>query len=218
MAGITVLTSIYGDYDPPAPPIPQDVACDWVLVTDQPVDCWPWKTIVEPRPGLHPRLAAKVAKCRPDHYTDAEMTVWVDGHVRIIHPGFVDWATAPLLRGADLAQLRHPQRQRLADEAALSATLPKYQGLPVAEQVASYLERGFPDGWGLWAAGIIARRTTPAVQALGDAWLAEQVRWSVQDQLSEAPLLYWAKLKVADLGGPLVGHWAFGLSRHKDGS
>jgi hypothetical protein len=217
VAGIAVITSIYGGYDQPAAPAPQDVDCDWLLVTDRQADCWPWKTIVEPRPGLHPRLAAKVAKCRPDWYTDADITIWVDGHVRIGHPGFVGWA-AGSLGHASVAQLRHPQRQRIAEEAALSARLPKYAGQPVAAQAAHYLEGGFPDGWGLWAAGIIVRRTSPAVRVLGDGWLAEQARWSLQDQVSEAPLLWRSGVEIADLPGPLVGHWAFTLDRHADGS
>lgn len=217
---IAVVSSVYGGYDLPAAPVAQDVEAEFILVTDQPpADPGPWKVIEEPRPQLHPRLAAKVAKCRPDRYSDAEMTVWVDGHVQITSPSFVRWATTPLQRQrAVLAQLPHPQRRRIADEAHLSARLPKYQGLPALAQVASYLEAGFPDGWGLWATGIIARRTTRDVQAFGDAWLAEQVRWTYQDQLSEAPLLWRAGLRPADLPGTLVGHWAFRLAHHSDGS
>jgi hypothetical protein len=219
---IAVLSSIYGAYDQLVAPVPQDIDCDWILVTDRWPEIngehpWPWKVIEEPRPGLHPRLAAKVAKCRPDHYTDADVTVWVDGHVRITHPGFVAWAVGGL-GAADVAQLRHPFHRRLSEEVALSATLPKYAGLPVAEQAAHYLECGYPDGWGLWAAGIIVRRSSPAVAAFGDAWLGEQVRWTPQDQLSEPPLLYWSGLAPADLAGPLVGHWAFQLGTHADGT
>lgn len=217
MTRIAVVSSVYGDYDTPVAPVQQDLVCDWILVTDREVDCWPWKTIVEPRPQLHPRLAAKVAKCRPDHYTDADVTVWVDGHVRITHPGFVRWAISPL-EHYEIAQLRHPQRQRIADEAALSASLAKYEGLPVLEQVASYLERGYPDGWGLWATGLIARCNTARTRTFGDAWLAEQVRWTYQDQLSEAPVLWEQVLRPATLDGPLLGHWAFTLDKHADGT
>jgi hypothetical protein len=215
---VAIVSSVYGGYDLPVAPVPQDTACDFVLVTDRQVDCWPWKVVVEPRPDLHPRLAAKVAKCRPDAYTDADMTIWVDGHLRITHPAFVRWAAGALDGGAQVAQLRHPQRSRIADEAALSARLPKYRGLPVAEQAASYLAAGYPDGWGMWATGLIVRRTVGATVRFGDAWLAEQVRWTVQDQISEPPLLYWHGLEMATLPGPLVGHWAFDLGRHSDGT
>jgi hypothetical protein len=214
---IAVVTSVMGAYDQLVAPVPQDVDCEWVLVADREYDCWPWKTVVEPRPQLHPRLAAKVAKCRPDYYTDADVTVWVDGHVRITDPGFVSWAVKGLGQ-AHIAQLRHPNRQSLTAEAALSATLPKYAGLPVREQAAHYLANGYPDSWGLWAAGIIARRTSTWTRGFGDAWLGEQVRWTVQDQLSEPCLLWWSKVTPATLDGPLVGHWAFQLGTHADGT
>lgn len=214
---VALITSTYGGYDQVAAPAPQDIDCEFIVVSDRPVDCWPWKPVVEPRPQLHPRLAAKVAKCRPDAYTDAEATIWVDGHVRITSAGFARWAITPL-EHADLAQLRHPFHRRLTEEAALSARLPKYAGLPVGEQVAFYLERGYPDDWGLWAGGLIARRTSAAVRAFGDAWLAEQVRWTYQDQLSEAPVLHRLGMRPADLRGPLVGHPLFALATHADGS
>jgi hypothetical protein len=214
---IAVISSIYGSYDRPAAPVAQDVDCEWVMVTDAAMTRWPWKPIHEPRPGLHPRLAAKVAKCRPDLYTNADITIWVDGHLRIIDPSFVRWAAAAVADHS-LAQLPHPQRISLLDEAALSATLPKYAGLPVASQAAHYLEGGYPDSWGLWAAGLIVRRITPDLQRFGDAWLAEQVRWTVQDQLSEAPLLWRMGIRPADLDGPLVGHPLFNLTTHADGT
>jgi hypothetical protein len=220
---ITVVSSLYGAYDAPMAPVEQDTACDWVMVTDRPPlirghpHPWPWKVIEEPRPDLHPRLAAKVAKCRPDLYTDADVTVWVDAHFRIIHPGFVSWAVRSLGR-AHLAQLAHPTRRSLTTEAALSQTLPKYRGMALVAQAAHYLEAGYPDTWGLWAAGLIVRRTSPQIQQFGDAWLAEQIRWTVQDQLSEPPLLYWHGLDVATLPGPLIGHWGFELGVHADGT
>jgi len=215
---VAVISSLMGGYDTPATPVQQDLDCEWLLVADRDYDCFPWKVIIEPRPGTPPRLAAKVAKCRPDAYTDADVTIWVDGHLRITHPSFVRWAVGALDGGAHIAQLRHPFHRTLTEEAALSARLPKYAGLPVREQAASYLAAGYPDDWGMWAAGLIVRRTVGVTVRFGDAWLAEQVRWTVQDQISEPPLLYWHGLEVATLPGPLVGHWGFDLGVHADGT
>lgn len=221
---VAVVSSVMGDYDAPVAPVPQDMDCEWVLVTDRTPEItgehpWPWKVIEEPRPGLLPRLAAKVAKCRPDLYTDADLTIWVDGHVRITHPGFVSWMVRSLGR-ANIGMLRHPQRRRLTEEAELSRRLPKYAGLgPVmARQVAHYLEDGHPDDWGLWAAGLIVRRNSGYMVSFGDAWLGEQVRWTVQDQLSLPPLAHRMALEVATLPGPLIGHWGFELGVHADGT
>ena len=40
----------------------------------------------------------------------------------------------------------------------------------------------------------------------------------IDGQLSEAPLLYWSDLQVADLDGPLLGHSMFTLTPHRDGT
>lgn len=210
---IAVVSSVYGGYDIPTPPVPQDVECDWVLVSDRDYDCHPWKVVVEPRPQLHPRLAAKVAKCRPDLYTGADIVVWVDASFAIISAGFVSWAVSHLEHG-DVAQIPHPQRRRISDEARVSATLPKYRGLPVVEQVDTYLSEGYPDDWGLWATGLIAYR---GKSQFGDAWLREQLRWTYQDQLSEAPVLHQLGIRPVDMQpAVLFGHPHFGLRGHRD--
>lgn len=210
---IAVVSSVYGGYDIPTPPAPQDIDCDWILVSDRDYDCHPWKVIVEPRPQLHPRLAAKVAKCRPDLYADAEIVVWVDASFAITSPRFVSWAISHLDRG-DVAQIPHPQRRRITDEARVSATLPKYRGLPVVEQADSYVADGYPDDWGLWATGLIAYR---GKSRFGDAWLREQMRWTYQDQLSQAPVLRSLGIRPVDMQpAVLFGHPHFALRGHRD--
>jgi hypothetical protein len=214
---IAVISSIYGDYDQPKVPALQPGVDEYILVTDRTYDCEPWKVVTEPHPQLHPRLAAKIAKCRPDLYTDADITIWVDGHLKIISPTFVEWAVDFLGDGL-VAQLPHPSMTRVADEAEFAATLSKYQGLPLRRQAWSYIEAGYPDGWGLWATGLIVRRSASETAAFGSAWLTEQVRWTVNDQISEAPVLWRRGLRPVDLSGSLHHHWAFVLGRHVDGS
>jgi hypothetical protein len=212
---IAVVSSVYGGYDQPTPGVPQDVECEYVLVTDQPYDCPPWRVVVEPRPQLHPRLAAKVAKCRPDLYADADVYVWVDASIHINAVDFVSWVLAHLEQG-EIAQIPHPDRRRIVDEADVSSHMAKYAGLPVKEQAAHYTARGYPDGWGLWATGLIGYRRSPAVRVFGDAWLREQTRWTYQDQLSQAPVLHALGMKPAELPGPLLGHSKFTIRAHRD--
>jgi hypothetical protein len=212
---IAVVSSCYGGYDQPIAPIPQHVDAEYVLVTDREVDCHPWKVVVEPRPQLHPRLAAKVAKCRPDLYADADRYVWVDSSIYVNAWDFVAWAVEHLDRGP-LAQIPHPDRRRILDEAEVSAEMPKYVGLPVREQARSYVAGGYDDGWGLWATGIIAYRSGDWLREFGNAWLAEQMRWTYQDQVSEAPVLASLGLRPVDMDGPLIGHSKFTIRGHRD--
>lgn len=199
---IAVVSSIYGGYDQPLPPPAQTVGCRWILVTDREYpDLQGWEVVVEPRPQLHPRLAAKVAKCRPDLYADADAYVWVDGSFALRSAEFVEWAVSYLEHGL-LAQIPHPRRF-VMDEAVFSVNTPgcasKYIGLPLVQQAQSYLMDGFPDGWGMWCTGLIVSQRDKVIRELGDAWLREQMRWSYQDQVSQAPVLHSLGLRPVDI-------------------
>lgn len=209
---IAVVSSVYGGYDQPLPPPPQDAEAEWVLVTDRPYDVPGWRVVVEPRTQLHPRLAAKVAKCRPDLYADADTYVWVDTSFAITSGDFVSWCVSHLEYGP-IAQIPHPERNSIVDEANVSCPLPKYQGLPLCEQAEHYVKQGYPHNWGLWATGLIAYRGRSVI---GDDWLREQMRFTYQDQLSEAPLLWSRDLRPVSMAGGLFNNPHFVIRGHRD--
>jgi hypothetical protein len=94
----------------------------------------------------------------------------------------------------------------------------KYAGLMVEEQAAHYKASGMPDGWGLWATGIMARRNCWWSEDFGERWLAEQVRWSYQDQVSEPYILWQMGTQPRNLDGSLwhSPHVHFGGHRTDD--
>lgn len=198
---VAVVTSVYGGYDTDLPDIAnQDLPVHGVFVTDSTTprpDDAAWTRVLEPRDHLHPRYAAKVAKCRPDLYVpDADVIVWLDGACRLLRPDALTWVVDGTA-GHPLSQFVHPDRQRISDEADASGWMLKYQGQPVHEQVAHYL-KDHRDDYGLWATGCIVYRpllfpVRVTLPVFGDAWLTEQARWTYQDQLSEPVVL-------ADLG------------------
>lgn len=194
-----LITAIYAGYDTLKDPVAQDGVTDYVCVTDDPdlrSDCW--RMLVEPRPDVHPNLAAKWPKFLPWRYTDEVASVWIDASHRPTSPRFVAEAVAEL-DGAHVAQFRHPWRDCIYDEARESITLGKYDGLPLVDQVAHYERRfGHPPHWGLWETGVIARTHDYKAVSLGLDWLHECQRWSFQDQLSEAPLLRHHHLRPAE--------------------
>lgn len=208
---VAVVSAVYGGFDDPSPPPPQSCGAEWVMVSDRDWNCPPWRVVTEPRPLVHPRLAAKVPKARPDLYApDADVCIWVDANMRISDPGFVSWCVASL-GGADLALTPHPQAGTLAGEAALAAPLAKYAGLPMAAQVRHYLDQGFPDGCGHWWAGLIVRRRT--CPDFGSAWLAEMLRWGYEDQISLPYVLWQAGICPAGLP-PGWAQGRFGWAAH----
>jgi len=213
---VVVVSAAYGDYDKPATAPHQTVEpAAWLMVTDSPdVPPAPWQRIHEPRPGVHPRLAAKVPKCRPDLYDyDANVLIWMDASFEITSPDFVAWCLRHLGR-APLAQIRHPVRQDIHHEADVSQTMAKYQGLPLRAQWEHYATQGHPVDWGLWATGLIVYRRATC-EAMGDAWLTEQVRFTYQDQISQPVVLRRLGLQPADLPGPLWGHPMFTIRPHE---
>lgn len=224
-ADVAIITCITDGYETLKPVIPQvDVmgrllSVEWVCVTDgqpHPDAIWTrgWTVVSEPRRHPHPNRAAKWPKCLPWKYTDAPVSIWIDGSYRIASPYF---AADAMALADPIAQFVHPWRGCLFEEAQASARIAKYDSEPVLEQAAHYQHAGFPKGWGLWASGVIVRRHTQAVRDFGNLWLSEIERWSFQDQISEPYALSIAGLRPAALPGDhLTNPWLQyeGSARH----
>jgi hypothetical protein len=183
---IAAVCAIYGGFDL-IPPVPEGVD-DAVLITDVPVRSG-WRNVVEPS-DAHPRLAAKRPRCRPDLYTDCETSLWMDGSVHVLDGRFVELVRSRL-EEHELVLWDHPEdRDCFLQEARHCHDWPKYRDGPLLAQADHYLDQGMPEHFGLWATGSIARHHTPRMAALGDAWLDEMERWTIQDQVS-LPYLLW---------------------------
>ena len=213
---VAVVSSVFGRYDEPIF-VEQTVDCDYVLVTDGdglvPAG---WNVQVANPGKLHPRLAAKFAKCAPWRFVDADVWVWMDGS--ILPEAHCVEAFLDCLVDQDVAFYRHPLRASLTSEAQKSWEMHKYVDAPVREQVQSYLDGGHPDEWGLWAAGIFVFRNTLTVRQMGEFWLREICRWTVQDQLSLPLALRTHGLMPAPLPGSLLSNGLFKIRPHADRS
>jgi hypothetical protein len=183
---VAVISAVYGDYDTPIAPPEQSVEADWILVSDREHVVDGWRQVIEPRAHMHPRLAAKVPKCRPDLYSSADVLIWVDGSLMITSGGFVEWCIASL-GDHQMAQFFHPERSSIVSEAIVSAGMAKYAYQSVGLQAAHYITEGHPENWGLWATGLIVR--DQSCHRFGDAWLREQ------------PLLRGFGIDIANLKG-----------------
>lgn len=221
---VAIVSACYGGYDHVAPIREQTIDTEWVMVTDnQDLVAPGWKVIYEPRPHMHPRLAAKVPKCHPFAYTDATTTVWLDASCRLIRDDAL-YRIIKHANDAEMAQIVHPWRDDIVDEAEASVGMPKYEGQRVRDQVSHYIARGFPRNSGLYATGLIVRNNMGSIhEEFGHRWLTEQCRWTYQDQLSQMPVLASMEkrgypLKIRPLGFPLHGSGVFEWHFHKDGT
>jgi hypothetical protein len=183
-ADITVITAIMGDYDE-IPPIP-DGFTHAVLVSDVPIQS-EWTNFVM-KTDLPPRLAGKIPKFRPDLFVKTSSSVWVDASLRDPNK-WLFVACREKLQNYDLVLFQHPDRDSIVTEVAASRDSPKYDSYPLEEQVSFYLKSGFKDDVGLFACGVIARNHSREVLDFGNEWLMENMRWSIQDQLSFSFLL-----------------------------
>lgn len=200
---LAILTAVYDGYDVVRPALHQmGVRAEWICITDD-AALRPegWDVIGLPRRGVHPNRAAKEAKLRPWRFTEAPVSIWIDASFRVVSTSFALEVASLVDRDDPVAQFLHPWRDCVYTEAEASADLSKYAGEPIRDQAEHYRREGHPEGWGLWAAGVIVRRHTPAVLRFGDRWANEVARWSFQDQVSEPVALRATGLRPRPLQG-----------------
>jgi hypothetical protein len=207
MAEVAIITAVYDGYDTVKPVLAQaGVDVEWTLVTDTAPDAGAaegWTVVHEVRPDVLPVRAAKAAKFEPWRYTDAPASIWIDASFRVTSPDFVK---SVIEYAKPIAQFEHPWRSCLYEEATEIAALGMDRDGVAAWQTRRYREAGHPAGWGLWAAGVIARRHTAAVKRMGAAWAREVEHGSVRDQVSEPFVLRQAKLKPVSLPGTYLAN------------
>lgn len=220
MPDVAIVTAIYDAYDTLKPVLPQDgVSVDWVCVTDgelmPDVDAADgWRVVVDPQPGVGPVRAAKAPKFEPWKYTSAPASIWIDASFRVTSP---DFAAEALAYAKPIAQFEHPWRDCCFAEAVEVAAIGKDPDGHAASQAQRYRKAGHPEHWGLWAAGVIARKHTAAVKRMGTAWAQEVDGGSARDQVSQPHVLRKAKLRPASLPGThLANAWLAyeGSGRH----
>lgn len=189
---VALVTACYGNYDPVRALPDNHNFDDAVLVTDSREPVTGWRVHYEPR-DEHPRLAAKRPKMMPWLYTDCDAAVWLDASFEIT--GDLSAWVRPILEMEDFVAWGHPEgRVDFADEAAVCWDWPKYADYDLRGQVEAYKADGMPRNWGLFAAGMLGWRFTDEAMAVGRWWYGQQVRWSVQDQVS-LPYVLWVKGK-----------------------
>jgi hypothetical protein len=187
---IALITSVYGDYDPVRPLPLAHGFDDAICITDglSQIDN-SWRVVVEPR-DEPPRLASKRPKMMPWLFTDCDAAVWIDASFEVTSGELRAWAEAHLQQD-DFVVWQHPEgRVDIRDEVEVCWFFPKYESSPLREQLAAYVAEGMPEHWGLFACGMIGWVFTDEAMALGERWYAENVKWSLQDQVS-LPFLLW---------------------------
>lgn len=170
---------------------------------------------------LEGRYLAKAPKCAPHllGHKDRDV-IWVDASMRfqgsLPHIPRGDNPFRDLLHQVPeggMGLFRHRHRDCIYTEAAHSLEMPIYKRQPIIQQTRHYQREGHPSGWGLWECGIIVWRG--AQHVIGARWLAEQLTWSSQDQISLPFVVRELGQKVTDLSpGSVVDNPWFRYQEH----
>ena len=204
MNSVVCYTAITADYDS-LKPHPEVPGVDFVAFMDVPEERDDWDVRPTAAPdGIHPRLVAKAYKLLPHlHLPEYEYNVWIDADFLVKSETFVSEALA-CIGEAGIAMWHHTRHDDIRGERDESVWQPKYVGTKIPEQVDHYISEGLPDRFGVWCTGVIARKThDPRVVTLMEAWMAENRRWSYQDQIS-FPYAVWKTGLTPD---PLPPQW-----------
>jgi hypothetical protein len=236
-----IYTAIFGNYDDLKQPAVQDTDCDFICFTDQclPARVGVWNVVhVKTRAGMHPRMQAKRFKILsheviPDGRLSFRhrlrrgawslrnrymCSIWVDGSLAIKGKSFAkDLLAAAAVADAGWAMFRHPDRDCIFEEATISATMEKYRGLPMFEQVEAYRREGVIEHSGLFACTVIARQEplNDLVRRVNELWWKENVKWTYQDQLSLPYVLTKTGTTVGVIPGNLWENQWFDWITHR---
>lgn len=200
MKKIAIYSAIYGNFDEIKEQPEQTVHCDFIMFTDNEElrdYKGKWDIRFEQREESHPRMKAKFFKCNPHIVLkDYDVVIWIDGSVQIKTNEFVKFCLDNI-SNQDIAVLKHPERDCIYDEADFCKDWPKYQDENIEGQVNEYKKDGYPRHNGLSACTVIIRNNENAkIKEFNEAWWAENLKWTYQDQLSFEYLLWKQKLPI----------------------
>lgn len=179
-----IYTAVAGGYDVVRAPefVPDD--CDFVLLSDRPLDAKGWKV----RPLIYdhpdPRRAARHAKLHPHlYFPEYRHSLWIDANIGVRGDAgrFVDALTDDSAVGL----FTHPTRDSVFDEGDEWIGRKDPEADAIARQLERYRTEGYPAGSGLWETSVMVRRHhDPSCIALMTEWWREIERGSARDQVS----------------------------------
>ena len=148
-----------------------------------------WDVRVVPTHG-DSRTSARHYKTLPHRYLEADVSIWVDGNVRLLITP--QQAVSLWLKDGLQATFNHPFRNCLYAEALHCLKVPRariYQK-ELARQTRAYRKLGMPERWGLAETRCVIRTRDPKIQELNEAWWVEIRDRSPRCQVS-FPYVCW---------------------------
>ena len=162
-----------------------------------------------------PRRNSRIHKILIHKYSDADITIWIDGKMRLLKSP--EKLVEEYLQDYDMAIFSHITRDCLYKEAMTCAKLKLDDPEVIIEQAKYYEDHEFAKEKGLCEGGFIIRRNNERTRAFNEAWWADYCRFSRRDQLSIMPAIEQSGVIVNILN---VGYAIYpdGTARREDDS
>ncbi len=185
---IEIITSICGNKDTLRENQPKSDA-KYICYTDDPnLKSKMW----EIRPAYNrfkdSRRNSRIHKILIHKYSDADITIWVDGNIRLLKSP-EEIIAQHLKPTDDMVQFIHGARDCIYDESLTVAKLKLDDPEVIIEQAKHYEDSGYGKHKGLNCGYFIIRRNNKRTRALNEAWWADYCRYSRRDQLSLMPAI-----------------------------
>jgi hypothetical protein len=190
-----IYTVITNGYDTLKIPRNVSVGYDYICFTDdENLKSDFWRVIVIKKESRHLQREIKILS--HVYLPDYDFTIYVDGSM------FIKRDLAKLydrIRNNDILFSKHHSRNCVYKEAEAVLNLNKDSEENVKVQIDKYRDAGFPENFGMFQTGLIARRKTVSCAEFCDNWFSELSQHSHRDQLSVTYALWKVPVKVSKI-------------------
>lgn len=141
-----------------------------------------------------PRRNSRIHKILIHKYSNADITIWIDGNVRLLKSP--EKLVEKYLKDYDMAMFPHGSRDCIYDEAITVAKLGLDDPELIIEQAKHYEDDEYGKHKGLTSGYFIIRRNNEKTRLFNEYWWADYCRYSRRDQLSLMPAIDKAGVNI----------------------
>lgn len=198
---IAVYTCITGDYDKLIEPSNVDSRFDYFCFTDNDKQInSPWFLKSMALPELDNKDKNRYVKMHPHiFFSDYDITIYIDGNVRIVGDLYELVAEIDELEGCFFAYA-HAERDCVYSEAAACSYFSHDWIWRIVKQMREYSFNNYPMNNGLVSANILIRKNNSMLEMLMDAWWNAYSSGVKRDQLSLSFVAWQLDIPIHYLG------------------
>lgn len=166
----------------------------WTAFMDTPQETSIWNIKSAYDKFKDPRRNSRIHKILIHKYSDADVTIWMDGNTKLLVSP--DEIVNRYLLNYDMVMFPHGSRDCIYDEAITCAKLGLDDPEIIIEQAKHYEDNEFAKHKGLCSGYFIVRRNNERTRLFNEYWWADYCRYSRRDQIALMPALDKAQISI----------------------